>query len=132
VKTRYVPQRMGCDCAVACLAMASQESYEAVIANLRDKDREALTRDEGLYYEADFEYLWKLGYDPQWEKLENGWLPDCDRAILTVPSKNREGKLHAVFWDGEEIHDPAISLRYEKDEALKTATLVIRVQMLAQ
>ena len=29
------------------------------------------------------------------------------RAILQVPSLNREGAQHAIYWDGFRIHDPS-------------------------
>lgn len=124
---RFVRQRTGCDCAVACLAMVSGESYEAVMTNLSDRAKNDIATDKGLYYSDDLDFLWSLGFDPTWEVLHSGWSPDCERAILTVPSKNREGKLHAVAWNGESIMDPARDQKYETQEALKKAIFVIRI-----
>lgn len=97
--TTFVQQRMPADCAVACLAMFLDRSYEDIAKHCSGAELVSfgvgIHRDRQIcsYFRADIEFL-----DPS--------LLDWSRpAILTVPSLNDTGT-HAVYWDGHRVWDP--------------------------
>lgn len=116
---------------MACLAMATGESYEAIFSSLNTEARESLGLGEGLYWRDDLELLdlLKFEYESYYPEPGDGWSSTCKRAILQVPSKNFENKKHALFWDGESILDPSNMLTYDTEEGLGACDFVLKIWM---
>lgn len=113
---RLIQQEDDYGCAIACLAMAAEMSY----ADMRREVQEywetfrPLEKYKGLGFDDDAIILYKLGYRmfpirrPQDMKpLTIKKFIGRARALVTVPSINVPGLYHALFWDGEYMHDPS-------------------------
>ncbi len=112
--TEIVKQRHSFDCAVACIAMLAQVSYEAVAARHK-KTLEAL---QGLHFMEIFESLKHFCLQP----CVLHTFPYPNPCILIVPSLNGEGRKHAIFWDGNAVVDPAIGKIYDTTLLLKNGS----------
>lgn len=107
--------------------MLTGEKYEHILSNLKKETVESLS-EQGLSYSDDAELLWSLGFDFEFhEELKAGWKPTKNKALLTVPSKNFSGKLHSVYWNGNEVIDPSPLDKYSTDAALRAAIDVFEI-----
>lgn len=107
------------DCFLCCAAMAAGKSYDdswgALTDDLREvmhvrgpKDKECaeVLRLLGLGEAIrDYTILFRL---PEFGTV--GFMRNMlwgRRAMIQVPSKNYDGEMHIVYWDGRELHDPS-------------------------
>lgn len=133
--TTLIEQRYGTDCALACIAMALElsweEVYEAAVkceAYEADHTKGVSHQDKilvelGLLNDTKWEWSTKklVGHDRtaidngDFRNLDRKWGETCYKfvkmcwgrpAILSVPSLNKEGGSHAVYYDGFEVLDP--------------------------
>ena len=128
--TETVKQQTDSDCFLACAAMAAGVSYdeaaECVPVDLLRKIQRHGT------YDQDVQRLFSaIGLES--ESLSNVKTRVSDypgygvvtflmlllwgrRACIQVPSKNRSGWMHVVYWSGEELHDPSTKETYTLPE----------------
>jgi hypothetical protein len=143
--TILIEQRLATDCMIACIAMALtlpyEEVYEAAIKS------EAYDPDSGEGIRSEDKILTELGLfkSPNYKEdasdfreQHKDWAiaPEFFRhkfwgrpAIFSVPSLNKVGGSHAVYYDGYKLYDPnpPTRNRYEKyDDLLPTNALVFR------
>ena len=106
-----ITQKFSYDCAVCSTAMFLNKPYEEVAKALE------LTK-EGIGNDKIAKYLWDNEIDVLWFE---GFPPKKGTpAIVSVWSKNFEGKWHSIYFDGEKVFDPARSKpRYETYEEVK-------------
>jgi len=132
--TIYVPQRLTSDCSICCMAMLTGRPYEEVLEAAGDDfvpagDRSGMWSVHGAlkklgFGEDDFIELRK-GYEISPEYfLGIAW---GRRALLSVPSLNKENGWHHVYCDGtsETIFDPSTRKQYTHWDQLKPQTIVI-------
>lgn len=138
--TTLIQQRTPHDCALACMAMLSGKTWEAaneIIGDLieYEGDRRGM-RDE-------HEALRRLGFDGRLENgrpagnvrvMHRGFYISPEfflsmawgrRALIAVPSLNRLGGWHMVYYDGQQLFDPSTKLRYQKFEELKPEYITV-------
>lgn len=135
MEVTWIDQRNGSDCAICCIAMALDVSYErvmevAVAAKAYDVEigttnmRAILTglglgltfnngRPTGDFVQRDRPYALSSEYfrDGLWGRP----------AIITLRSLNMDG-YHAVFYDGEMVYDPSPHNRYTDFWAMEGLT----------
>jgi ABC-type bacteriocin/lantibiotic exporter with double-glycine peptidase domain len=135
------------DCGICCLAMIMDKGYHAVKRDVLFAHRQVNgpRQFNGTTQDIDMLVLWKNGIradtveaEPSgyrirytkkgpliiYEKKKKNDLKKLlfgKRAILTCPSLNFHDLYHAVYWDGERLHDPSNLKRYNKGRAFKTA-----------
>jgi hypothetical protein len=132
-----VMQRTQSDCGVCCLAMVTGRPYEDVLAAIGD----AYDLEKGLGNEQ--EALRRLGYAGAYRHgqpmgdfvcLHRGYAISPDffrdmawgrRALLSVPSLNKPGGWHMVYYDGVRVLDPSQRRTYEQFTDLKPDELVL-------
>jgi len=132
-----VRQRCLTDCGVCCLAMASGRPYEDVLAAIGD----AYDPEKGMRYTGDA--LKRLGFAYTFENGEavgdivvrrRGFEISPEyframawgrRALLSVPSLNRENAWHMIYWDGRHVFDPSTARTYTSFADLKPEELVL-------
>jgi hypothetical protein len=120
--TGLIVQRTAFDCGICCLAMLFGVTYEAALHAAGD----SFVDGKGLYSERDA--LKQLGYaENDFIITRRDWCiaPEAyrrlswrRRALITVPSLNREGVWHMVYYDGNRLFDPHREKRYESWEQL--------------
>ena len=120
--TELIRQRTTHDCAICTIAMALGKVYEDVMAvGLEGKwfDPEGGTRSEyaiiesfGLKQMRDFRVMHRPDCISPTFFLHFAWQR---RAILAVPSLNKEGGFHSVYWTGLHLLDPCSQQTYADD-----------------
>lgn len=119
-----IPQRTTTDCAICCLAMAFEVSYEDILERAPGfGDREARGDNPGLHTAEELAVIHSFGWGARtfykWWFEKNGgkfWKElKRRRAILTLPSLNIEGGYHSVFWDGARLLDPSPAKKYSPE-----------------
>lgn len=94
-----IRQRFKADCVVASVAMYCKVPYEKVVEVLESLK----IKPSNLGGNDTLRAMKQLGHVNVTEKLEFYDFLPC---ILSVPSLNNKGRMHAVYWDGERIWDP--------------------------
>jgi hypothetical protein len=132
-----IPQRTHHDCAICCMAMVTGRSYEDVLATVGDTfdPERGMRRDQEAMKRLGFSYtfdngepvgditFFRRGYEISPEYfLRHAW---GRRALLTVPSLNKEGGWHMVYWDGLTLFDPSSRTRYERFVDLKPTEMIL-------
>lgn len=123
---RLVQQRATYDCYVACMAMISGESYDAIMANLPTWVVDEMPTG-GIEAIQAMKLMHRLRYEWDYQLIEPGtkWKPSPNHCILSVPSLNFEGKFHVIVWDGEKVFDPSMLKTYTTEMALPVIDYVI-------
>jgi len=115
-----VKQRYNSDCYLACLAMAASKPYEELFSKeFCNKIEEAKICSGSNLEEA----ILLAGFikDETISSIYISWgnapgliknLLWGRKAILQVPSLNKKGGSHAIFWTGSEIIDPSNKQTY--------------------
>lgn len=128
-----IPQRTRHDCAICTVAMALGKTYEEVMdVGLRGKwfDPEQGCRSEyaiieafGLKQMQDFRVMHRPECISPEFFLHFSWQR---RAILAVPSLNKEGGWHSVYWTGSHLFDPCSQRTYADDwKALRPNEVIL-------
>lgn len=117
---KRVYQRNNYDCAVCCLAMATGELYETILAHVPTPSLRRIS-EIGLDQYDDISVLKSLDIDfKDYPKADANYgimlLRRGIKAILTVKSKNYPELLHATYWDGENIIDPSRNKTYTNQD----------------
>jgi hypothetical protein len=127
-----IHQKYEDDCAIACLAMLLDLPYRSVRAVVMDYFENTLKIPfRGLDYKDDKVISARLGADITAKRVsrKNRRRAISDlygvRAILEVPALDGSDDLHAVFWDGYELFDPAgkNNKRYAEDGTMALWTM---------
>jgi hypothetical protein len=135
-----INQRTIYDCGICSLAMALDKPYEAITSRWPNKvDGIGVTAQETVKFlvlnkykpvliqtrEAIAEVDHQAPKQNLFSAFELKQLCECTQSILTV--RTSYGELHAVFWDGKQIHDPSRKSPrdWEQYEVLE-AVLVLR------
>jgi hypothetical protein len=128
-----IKQRLECDCAIACLAMAAGVRWidvwtHRVMREFRRHLASGIIR--GLYDGEEEKFLNSIGIrnkrlahqDSFYNKeigIERGYTTEQlfefiinKKAILCVPSLNVTDGLHDVYWDGTRFYDPSFKKTY--------------------
>jgi hypothetical protein len=134
--TNYVPQLTPHDCAICCLAMLTDHSYERTLELVGDTfdskrgmrmEQEALERlgFKGEYDNGnpvgDFVALYVGIMSPKFFR-NMAW---GRRALLSVPSLNFEGGWHMVYSNGHQLFGPSQMKQYMKFEDLLPSNMVV-------
>lgn len=135
--TELIRQRTTYDCAVCTIAMATGFSYEVV--HYAGVLSGGFDPDKGCRSEQ--AVLEKLGVSPDTFKCYyREWCISPEfyremtwgrRAIMAVPSLNKEGGFHSVYWTGRELLDPCTQKTYTEWGQLLPAELVLFVETAA-
>ena len=113
-----VKQKEVHECALACLVMVIGQDYEYVRSRLPDGARKSLDIGEGMF--TDEMLLTLEEFDIVWDYSKEACVTDEDTYILTVPSKNAEGRLHSVVYHHGKVYDPSTRIQYtDPSEALQ-------------
>jgi hypothetical protein len=103
-----IKQRYKGDCAVASLAMFLGISYENILKHYSEELAEKFY--DGAWNSKTLRVAKEYGVELTCI-YENFNLNKP--SLLVVPSLNIEGRLHTIYWDGENVFDPAIGKCYE-------------------
>ena len=128
----WVLQRTPHDCMICSIAMAIDKTYEEVEAAAIKCGAYDPAKKEGIYREYDV--LKELGLKNEYKNGRSfGNFQSRHRAyeisheyfrmaswgrptIFSVPSLNKEGGHHAIFYDGIRIYDPSPLIAYGPDD----------------
>lgn len=138
-RKKLYKQKSPNDCAICCMAMLLEVSYNAVLKAARkhykkmgmryngmdDKDERAVADALGKPIKV-WHTLTRESKDRAIRQLEDNKV----RGVLCVPSINTEGEYHAVFWDGTKLIDPSNKKKYAAD-GLAAFTRALYVTVLA-
>lgn len=109
-----VYQRYSNDCAIACLAMLLDLKYSPVRAAVMDYFNNTLKKEFcGMTDDDDIAVAKRFGAVIKSKRVTRRNRRACIdrltgvRAILEVPALDGSGDLHAVFWTGYKLVDPA-------------------------
>ena len=134
-----IEQRTHHDCTICCIAMATGRSYEDVMASALAA--EAFDPAKGC--SSEYKILKALGLSSRhvdgeaagdFVCLHRGFEISPEyframawgrRALLAVPSLNKEGGWHTVYWDGAKLWDPSTRQRYERFGDLRPEEIVL-------
>lgn len=129
--TELIRQRTRHDCAICTIAMALDRTYEEVMEAALATDsfnptggchaEYRIIEKFGLYQLKDFRTMPKGILDPNYFR-HLSW---GRRAILAVPSLNKPGGFHSVYWDGGTLYDPCDLLTYSEWDALKPIEIIL-------
>lgn len=129
--TELVRQRTRHDCAICTIAMATGKAYDDVMAAALKVD--AFDAEKGMHAEyrvleqfglkqmAEFRILHRGVLAPEFF-LHFSW---ARRAILAVPSLNKEGGFHSVYWDGRALFDPCTLKTYSEWKQLRPDEIIL-------
>lgn len=135
--TVLIQQRTPSDCGVCCLAMVTGRPYEDVLAAIGDAfDPVRGLGDEGRALDRlGFSNAFLDGYPVgDFTRLHRGYAVSPEffrdmawgrRALLSVPSLNKEGGWHMVYFDGRELFDPSTRTTYQRFRDLRPEELVL-------
>jgi hypothetical protein len=141
--TMLVQQRTPHDCAICCMAMLTGRAYEDVLATVGD----AFDPEKGMGHEG--QALERLGFDHTFANgVPVGDFTCCHRgyavspeffrdfawgrrALMNVPSLNRPGGWHMIYWDGAKVWDPSILKTYDQWAQLRPEEMVIFREVIA-
>jgi hypothetical protein len=100
----HVPQRGNWDCVLASVAMWTKKTYEEVMGVFEKLgySYRHLDSQQGCSSVESYKLLKKVGVEPFVIDEAFGSVP----GMLSLPSLNRRGGAHAVFYDGRNIYDP--------------------------
>lgn len=120
--TNPIKQITGSDCFLACIAMAkganhimdvwSFDDIKSVVATKGVGDETPWMEKVGLMKGADYKRVSCHGLTDYNMDMLKAMLWKR-RAILSVKSLNIDGGSHAVYWDGEILHDPSTMRTYQ-------------------
>lgn len=121
--TELVVQRTAYDCGICSIAMALGRSYEEVVAAAGDDFSEKGLRSEVQALKGlGLNYNWRNGEpDGDFVSLHRGWAISPEffrslawgrRALMSVPSLNKEGSWHMIYWTGDHVLDPSPNKTY--------------------
>ena len=129
---KLVEQQCDTDCGPCCMAMLTGLTRDEVI----DRIGGAWHPEHGMRQE--WAALRALGFEPgsfmRFDTPDNATAHELHllkhltwkrRSILTVPSLNRPGKWHLVYYDGENLYDPSNKKRYETWEEIEPVECII-------
>lgn len=102
-----IKQRTPYDCALACLVMVIGQDYDHVRSKIPDTG-------EGMYTNEILDTL--DAFDIEWDYSKEVPVSDKDTFILTVPSKNVEGRLHSIVYHHGKVYDPSTRIQYTDPE----------------
>jgi hypothetical protein len=100
----HVLQKGNWDCVLAAAAIWTKKTYEEVmeVYNKLGYDYKHLDSQKGCSSVEKYMLLKKLGVEPFTIDEAFGSVP----GILSMPSMNRPGGAHAIFYDGRNLWDP--------------------------
>jgi hypothetical protein len=114
--TVTIKQRTNSDCVLACIAMAAGKPFDELWTQA---DLDEVVKSKGI---SDYgPWLKRAGFvdGEHWHvHLYDGGRREYlamlrgRRAIISVPSLNIDQGSHAVYWDGNELHDPSTMRTY--------------------
>lgn len=127
-----IKQRDEYDCGICCIAMATARDYDEVLSKVGDLYNPCA----GISQEA--KALGLLGCN--WTGLASADIIGISlsanlspkrfrltawgrRAIMLVPSLNKPGSSHFIYWDGRQIFDPSNKLTYRDFSELEPTRL---------
>lgn len=138
--TQIIQQRTPHDCAVAAMAMLTGKTWEethAIIGHLVDYEgeRRGMRDEQQALKLLGFDYRFENGRpvgDISCMRRPFGIAADFyrqfawgRRALMSVPSLNRPGGWHMIFWDGARVYDPSPLKTYSKFDELLPDELVL-------
>lgn len=120
--THTIKQITGSDCFLACVAMAKGVGHIMDLWTFDDIKAVVATR--GVGDETPWMEKAALAKGVDYKRISVNGLSDYNmdmlkallckrRAILSVKSLNIDGGSHAVYWDGEQLHDPSTQRTYQ-------------------
>lgn len=123
-----IKQRTTFDCAVCCLAMVTDTSYENVLEYLPREALIYLAQQKGIYARNEIEYLIRVNYKFETLYTPEGYKPKHKRkAVLLVPSLNNPNKKHSIAYDGEKVLDPSTRICYSTEAGLAACEWVVEL-----
>jgi len=112
-----VKQQTDSDCFLCCVAMALAVPYETLCKRIGDLVKPIQVR--GSYDADEVVVLTRMGLTEHVHYIRLIMMPQYAqtpflrnvlwgrRAIIAVASKNNRDGKHAIYWDGNELHDPS-------------------------
>lgn len=136
--TTLIKQRTPNCCAVCTIAMATDHTYEEVMAVAGDSyvQGKGTHNEEGILNRLGLTNQFDRSYQPTGDfhtrykdaSLSSEWFRTVAwgrRAIMAVPSLNIEGGFHSIYWDGWEIFDPSTLKTYTEFNQLLPKELIL-------
>lgn len=135
--TEIVPQRTPHDCSICSMAMLTGRTYEDVLETVGDTfdPKGGMRLEQKALQRLGFKYTHENGeavgdivcthrgfyISPEFYR-SMAW---GRRALMTVPSLNRPGGFHMIYWDGRRVFDPSMMKTYTEWKQLLPDELVL-------